>query len=30
MEQQGQWVIINLANYAAEDFSYGIAPSPLS
>ena len=26
MEQQGQWVIINLANYAAEDFSYGIAP----
>ncbi len=24
MEQQGQWVIINIANYAPEDFSYGI------
>ncbi|MGC9063095.1 MAG: hypothetical protein ACP5JL_00210 [bacterium] len=31
MEQQGQWVIINIANYAPKDFSYGItkyAPCP--
>lgn len=26
MEQQGQWVIINIANYAPEDFRYGITP----
>jgi len=26
MEQQGQWVIINIANYAPEGFSYGITP----
>jgi len=26
MEQQGQWVILNIANYAPKDFSYGIAP----
>ncbi|NLK09314.1 MAG: ABC transporter substrate-binding protein [Firmicutes bacterium] len=26
MQQQGQWVIINLANYTGDDFSYGLAP----
>ena len=26
MEQQGQWVIINIANYAPEGFEYGLAP----
>ena len=26
MEQQGQWVIINIANYAPEGFEYSLAP----
>lgn len=26
MEQQGQWVIINIANYAPDTFDYGITP----
>lgn len=26
MEQQGQWVIINIANYAPKGFSYGVTP----
>lgn len=28
MEQQGQWVLINIANYAPKDFSYGVGYIP--